>query len=386
MAAALAATIAICPPDGCAGNQHPRDDHHSACASAAAPRGLPSTRSRRPWATTRQSPILQRNGESRSMGFLQRDPGDLPTPASERTEAYRCRTTPTISTSSSSATPAIRSNRFRARMARREAIFSDDYVAVFLDTFNDDQRAYEFFASALGIQADGISTEGQGDDFSFDTVWYSRGRLTPTGYVVTMAIGRRPSLPAVGGSPRAGTIVWCPARTRFCRRHGITPGSCRTGPCAIRSKLDLKRTKRHLRSSRPGQHGTFRRHRVPGYENLVTGYTSYFKWMDASAFVSTGTRPNFYPPERTAPFLANFRDLRWSASRSGLLRGCCSTRPTSTAIWPREVGLSVRSSTTTSPALARTTSSPGSSHSARSSTTTLSSRTRRWWRSIAPST
>ena len=69
-------------------------------------------------------------------------------------------------------------------MSRREAMFSDDYVAIFFDTFNDHQRAYEFFSNPLGVQADGISTEGQGDDFSFDTVWRSRGRLTPTGYVV----------------------------------------------------------------------------------------------------------------------------------------------------------------------------------------------------------
>src|SRR5262249_30928043 len=76
----------------------------------------------------------------------------------------------------------------RAHMARREAIFSDDYVAVYLDTFHDTQRAYMFLVTPLGIQADGITTEGQGDDFSFDTVWHSRGRLTDFGYVVSMTI------------------------------------------------------------------------------------------------------------------------------------------------------------------------------------------------------
>ena len=33
-----------------------------------------------------------------------------------------------------------------------------------------------FFSNPLGIQADGITTEGQDDDMSFDTVWQSRGR------------------------------------------------------------------------------------------------------------------------------------------------------------------------------------------------------------------
>ena len=62
-------------------------------------------------------------------------------------------------------------SKIRARMNRREAIFNDDFVGVFLDTFNDHQRAYMFLVSPLGIQLDGIITEGQKDDFSFDTIW-----------------------------------------------------------------------------------------------------------------------------------------------------------------------------------------------------------------------
>jgi len=57
-------------------------------------------------------------------------------------------------------------------------------------------------------------------------------------------------------------------------------------------------------------------------ENLITANTSYFKWMDVNGFVATGTRPNYYPPEGTAPFLANFRDAQIGLSFrpfSGLL-------------------------------------------------------------------
>jgi hypothetical protein len=117
--------------------------------------------------------------------FLQRDPGDL-VPASERTEAYLsydhdnlyvvfvCR--------------AANPSQVRARMARREAMYADDHVGLLLDTFNDRQRAYMFFVSPLGIQGDGIATEGQSDDMSFDALWHSRGAVTPFGYVVSMAI------------------------------------------------------------------------------------------------------------------------------------------------------------------------------------------------------
>ena len=91
-------------------------------------------------------------------------------------------------------------------MSRREQIFNDDFVGLFLDTFNDRQRAYEFLASPLGIQLDGILTEGTGDDFSFDTIWQTRGRLTPFGYVVWMSIPFK-SLrfpPAAEGEPTWG--------------------------------------------------------------------------------------------------------------------------------------------------------------------------------------
>ena len=78
--------------------------------------------------------------------------------------------------------------RVRAHMARREDIGQDEQVALYIDTFHDRQRSYVFSANPLGIQLDGIFTEGQGYDFSFDTLWHSQGRLTPDGYIVWMAI------------------------------------------------------------------------------------------------------------------------------------------------------------------------------------------------------
>lgn len=76
----------------------------------------------------------------------------------------------------------------RAHLARREGIRGDDTVAVWLDTFHDGHHAYVFYANPLGIQLDGLVTEGQDDDFSFDAVWGSEGHLTDTGYVVRLTI------------------------------------------------------------------------------------------------------------------------------------------------------------------------------------------------------
>ncbi len=125
-----------------------------------------------------------REAEAHIMGFRQREPGDG-VPASQETSAYLsyddknlyvvfvCKDEPA---------------KVRARMARREGIVGDDVVSVVLDTFRDRRRAYLFIVNPLGIQLDAIGTEGQPDDYSFDTVWHSQGRLTPEGFVVWIAI------------------------------------------------------------------------------------------------------------------------------------------------------------------------------------------------------
>ena len=88
--------------------------------------------------------------------------------------------------------------KIRARMTRREDIFSDDSAEIMIDTFNDARRGYTFAANPLGIQWDALWTEGSignglpadysGFDPSFDTVWRSDGRLTGQGYILAMAI------------------------------------------------------------------------------------------------------------------------------------------------------------------------------------------------------
>ena len=78
--------------------------------------------------------------------------------------------------------------KVRANISRRESISDDDQVIVFLDTFRDRKRAYFFATNPLGVQEDGIRTEGQDDDKAFDAVWSSDGKLTDSGYVVRITI------------------------------------------------------------------------------------------------------------------------------------------------------------------------------------------------------
>ncbi|HEX8136725.1 MAG TPA: DUF5916 domain-containing protein [Pyrinomonadaceae bacterium] len=79
-------------------------------------------------------------------------------------------------------------DKIRATIAKRDAIFDDDYVGLFFDTFNDKRKAYEMNFNPLGIQADGIMTSGQGEDFSVDMVVESKGSVVEDGYVVEVAI------------------------------------------------------------------------------------------------------------------------------------------------------------------------------------------------------
>ncbi len=76
----------------------------------------------------------------------------------------------------------------RARISRREDIFGDEGVQIFLDTYDDNQRAFVFAANPHGVQLDSRLTEGLGYDFNFDTQWTSDGMITDDGYVVRMSI------------------------------------------------------------------------------------------------------------------------------------------------------------------------------------------------------
>lgn len=76
----------------------------------------------------------------------------------------------------------------RATVAKRDDLSGNDYVSIWLDTFNDARRAYVLLFNPLGVQADAIFTEGQGIDFSFDLVMESKGQVTPEGYTIEVAV------------------------------------------------------------------------------------------------------------------------------------------------------------------------------------------------------
>ena len=73
--------------------------------------------------------------------------------------------------------------KIRAFLRDRDALYTDDFVGVMLDTFDDQRRAYEFFVNPLGVQADLIKEEASGtEDDAWDGLWSSAARITAQGY------------------------------------------------------------------------------------------------------------------------------------------------------------------------------------------------------------
>ena len=99
-------------------------------------------------------------------------------------------------------------DKVRANIPKRDNIFDDDYVGILFDTFNDSRKAYEFDFNPLGVQADGIWTDGQGEDFNPDVVLESKGVVGADGWTVEVAIPFK-SLRYVAGKDKLwGAHFW----------------------------------------------------------------------------------------------------------------------------------------------------------------------------------
>lgn len=80
----------------------------------------------------------------------------------------------------------------RAHLMDRDTIntfVQDDHVSFMIDTFNDERRAFQFRINPLGVQADALFSQVEFiEDFSWDVIWDSAGKITADGYVVEVAL------------------------------------------------------------------------------------------------------------------------------------------------------------------------------------------------------
>jgi hypothetical protein len=75
-------------------------------------------------------------------------------------------------------------SRIKAALCKRDNVFQDDIVFLILDTFNDRQGGFSFILNPLGIQGDGMMNVDGNLDESWDTVWFSKGRIDDQGWTV----------------------------------------------------------------------------------------------------------------------------------------------------------------------------------------------------------
>jgi len=113
-------------------------------------------------------------------------------------------------------------DKIRAHLSDRDEMWSDDVVAILVDTFNDQNRGFAFFCNPLGVQGDEIfSKGGSQEDTSWDAIWASAGNITDFGYIVEMAIPFR----AMQFQPSEEEQIWGFAPIRNyprSRRHQIS--------------------------------------------------------------------------------------------------------------------------------------------------------------------
>jgi hypothetical protein len=105
----------------------------------------------------------------------------------------------------------------RASVSDRDNIGNDDNVTIYLDTFNDRRRAFFFGVNPLGVQDDGVRSEGAGTaagnlgggniDRNPDFIYQSKGMITDSGYVVEVRIPFKSLRFPGGGAQRWGINI-----------------------------------------------------------------------------------------------------------------------------------------------------------------------------------
>lgn len=137
-------------------------------------------------------------------GFYQTQPGDNIQP-SHPTEVFLGRDEKFLYIGIRATDEA---GKVRATVAKRDDVLNDDHIRILLDTFNDQRRAYLLIFNPLGVQQDGIFTEGAEPDYSFDLVMESRGIVTEQGYTIEIAIPFRSLRYEAGANKQWGLHIF----------------------------------------------------------------------------------------------------------------------------------------------------------------------------------
>ncbi len=73
-------------------------------------------------------------------------------------------------------------------MTQRDVFGTAEHFGVFINGFNDGQQDFRFFLSAAGVQMDCVTTEANGEDFTWDAIWDGNVSITEDGWIAEMKI------------------------------------------------------------------------------------------------------------------------------------------------------------------------------------------------------
>lgn len=99
-------------------------------------------------------------------------------------------------------------DKIRTTVSKRDSSFSDDWIAVSLDSAGTGQAAYHLFSNPSGSQMDALNTSASGEQFDADMVWDSVAKTTTDGYVVEMQIPLQTLRFAGGDQVRMGLVFF----------------------------------------------------------------------------------------------------------------------------------------------------------------------------------
>ena len=82
----------------------------------------------------------------------------------------------------------VNPDKILREITQRDNFGTSDIFGVFINGFNDGQQDFQFFVNAADGQADCITTDTNGEDYSWDAVWKSKAVITAKGWIVEMRI------------------------------------------------------------------------------------------------------------------------------------------------------------------------------------------------------
>src|SRR5919106_835209 len=96
----------------------------------------------------------------------------------------------------------------KTSIARRDNVWSDDWVGLSLDSLGTGQLAYHMMVNPSGIQMDMVNSIAGGEDQAPDWIWDSAGRVTDGGYTVEIRLPLQSIRFKGGENLRMGILFW----------------------------------------------------------------------------------------------------------------------------------------------------------------------------------